>query len=56
MIYLIEKLFDIYIYYPFIPFIQVFQCLPDGIMATSSRSEPVAVVTEYFLVNIRYRL
>lgn len=51
-----RKLFYIYIHYPFIPIIQVFQCLSNGIMTTSSGSESITIVTEYLFINIRYRL
>lgn len=51
-----QKLFYIYIHYPFIPIIQVFQCLSNGIMTTSSGSESITIVTEYLFINIRYRL
>ena len=56
VIYLVKKLFYIYIHYPFIPIIQVFQCLSNGIMTTSSGSESITIVTEYLFINIRYRL
>ena len=53
----IEKLLYIYIHYPFISIIQILQCLSDdGIVTASPWSKTIAVVTEYFFINIRYRL
>ena len=56
MIYLIEKLLNIYIYPPFISVIQIAQGLPDCVMTASAWPEAIAVITEYLFVYIRYGL
>ncbi len=56
MIYVIKELLYINVYDPFISLVQIFQCLFYGIMATSSWSETITKLTEYFLINVYNRL
>lgn len=50
MIYFIKELFYIKIYYPLISIIQIIQCLFYCIVATSSRSESITEVIEFFFI------